>query len=361
MDKGKYKKLNNYHVIFLINGAMTGLGALYLSRDLSPMGYNQWVMLLIFGIVANIAIIPMIKLGLKYPSNNLFEINEKLLGKLLGKIVNIIIIIYGILIVITVSKGYLTLLQITLLTNREIIIPFFFLLGVMIYIVTGGIKLVARFCIIGFFFTIWIMFTAWWSITTGTTSHIFPLFNFTLKEAAKAFHSGFTSLMGFELIMFYFPYIIKQEKVFKYTTIGIWITIPVYIVGVFSCTVYLSPWQLENIKFPLLTLMKAIEFSFIERLENIIVAFWVFLILSTTVAYLWMTKKGIDVLLGKIKTMHLYVSVFIIAIFPLLPIPIKIEKFLLEELHIYIGYGVILLPVLLLLIHKLRSTGGKLE
>src|SRR5690554_3321961 len=170
------------------------------------MGYDQWIMLLVFGIVANIAIIPMIKLGLRYPKNNLFEINEKLLGKLLGKIVNIIIIFYGILIVVSVSEGYLILLQVTLLTNRDIIIPYFFLLGVMVYIVTGGIKLVARFCIIGFFFTAWIMFTAWWPIAAGTISHIFPLFNFTIEEAATAFHSGVSTIFGFELIMFYFPY-----------------------------------------------------------------------------------------------------------------------------------------------------------
>jgi hypothetical protein len=166
--------------------------------------------------------------------------------------------------------------------------------------------------------------------------------------------------MGFELIMFYFPYIIKQEKALKNATIGIWITIPVYMVGVFACIVYLSPWQLENINYTLVSLMKAIEFSFIERFENILVAFWVFLILSTAATYLWMTKKGIDVLLGRIKTLHLYISVFIIGIIPLLSIPIKFEKFLLEELHVYIGYGVILLPILLLLIHKFKYTGGKL-
>lgn len=359
MDKGKYKKLNRYHVIFLVSGTVIGFSSLTLVNDLCPMGYHQWVMVLIYGLIATLTLFPMVSLGLKYPGDNLFTINEKLLGKGLGKIINIFIILYGVLMISGISHDYLTLLQLTILTNRDFTLPLLLLLLITVYIVSGGIKLVARFSIISFFITFWIVIMAMWPITKGTITHLFPLFNFTLEDIVISFNGGYKSMMGYELIMFYFPYIINQKKAFKDAVLGIWVIIPIYLINVIACTIYFSLWQIESLRYPTLSAIKAVEFCFIYRIENILTAHWVFLILSTTAAYLWMTKKGIDGVLGKIRAWHLWISVLLIITLIFIPIPRPLEQFLFQDLTLIMGYGVILWPVFLLLIHKGKSLGGK--
>lgn len=359
MDKGSYKKLNGYHVVFLIVGALVGLSALTLSNDLSVVGYSQCTIILLYGIVSNILLFPMIRISLKYPKNNLFEINEILLGKMIGKVINILIIIYTILIIARASGGYLSLTQTSILVNKEFSLPLLFLFFVMLYIVTGGIKLIARFSIFAFFLSTWMVIAARWPFSMGSLTHLMPMFNFTLKEGMEAFHKGYGAMMGYELIMIYFPFIINQKKAFRHGSIGIWISTGIYFVGVLSCVVYFSPWQLESLRFPLLTVFKVVEYTFIKKVENILSASLMFLILSTMSLYVWAAKKGMDSLFGKRRILHMYLATFVVALLLYITIPIIIESFLFEELLFYLGYGVILWPIFLLAIHGIRRRGGK--
>ena len=93
----------------------------------------------------------------------------------------------------------------------------------LIYIVSGGIKSIARFCIISFFLIVGILFFLKWAIGEGDIKHIMPLFNFTKQEFFTATEKWvYGNVGGFELISFYFPYIIHQKKAFKQASLGIW-------------------------------------------------------------------------------------------------------------------------------------------
>ena len=54
MDKNKFKVLNSYHVVFLVQNVIVGTTVLSLPNRLSSMGYSQWWMPLLFGVIANI-------------------------------------------------------------------------------------------------------------------------------------------------------------------------------------------------------------------------------------------------------------------------------------------------------------------
>ena len=100
---------------------------------------------------------------------------------------------------------------------------------------------------------------------------------------------------GFELISFYFPYIINQKKAFKHASIGLWISIAYSPFSfTFVSVMFFSEWQLKNVLYPVLDLFKEVELSFLERVDVLGITMWVFLILSTTAAYLWVAKKGLD-------------------------------------------------------------------
>ncbi len=353
MDVKKKKVLNSYHVVFLVQNIMIGMGLLSLNHTLSAVGYGQWWFPLLFGVVANITLIPMIWISLQYQDDDLFDIHEKLLGKWIGKLINTLLIVYAVIIFAAVIQKYLDLIQVSVLSDRTIMGHLIIFLLLAIFIIKGGIKSLARFCILTFFLTGWMVYYLKWGIADGEITHLLPLFNFNKLEFFDAFKNGYTAMVGYELIMVYFPYIIKPYKAFKHATIGIWNTIFFYISVTFVGTMYFSEWQLEHLLFPVLKLFQAVDLSFIEQIDTFALTIWVFLMLTTVGGYLWMAKKGMDSVRNKNSQFHIYVAAVLVFIVINLPFPMFLAK--LYETIFLISFGVILWPILLIAIHSVRK------
>ncbi len=339
---------------------MVGVGLFTLPKDLSHVGYNQWLVPICLGILANITLIPVVLLCKRYPEDSLFRITEKLLGKFFGKIVNAILLLYGVVQVASITQAYLRLVQTFTLPQFTLLEPSILLYGVLISIVLGGIKSVARFCIIGFFFTMWMIYYTKWAFQSGQWLHVIPTFEVSGESWVLALHDGARSMFGYGLILFYYPYIINKRKAYLHTTIGIWIVVLIYVIVCIACVVYFSPWQLQNLKYPILNLFQAVQLPFVERIENFGTSLWVYLILSTGSAYLWVAKRGMDALLSKHKnrTWHLIVVAFLSWLLIFGPIPIHFHLKLFDEWSVYYGYGLLVLPLFLLAVHAVRHRKG---
>lgn len=348
------KILNGYHVVFLVQSAMLGTGILTLPRELSAVGYSQTIIPLLFGVIATLTIWPMIWLNSRYPNENLFRINEILLGKTFGKTINLLIIIQITVFIAGTISNYMDLIQSTTLQEQTNTFPLILLLLLLLYIVNGGIKSIARFCILVFFLTIGIYYFTHWAFQKGDLSHIFPLFNFNSSELFDAMKKGYLAIVGYELIMFYFPYIVDQKKAFKHALIGIWITISLCFITVFISVMYYSEWQLKHIKFSILNLFKAGGLSFIERIDVFGMTLWVFLVLSTLAAYLWSAKKGMESISDKKKKYYLYILVFFIFLVIKLPIARDFHEKLFK-VNDYLVYVLVVWPIFLSIIYLLRK------
>ncbi len=354
MSSHKEKLLNRYHVIFLVQSAMVGTGILTLPRDLSAVGYSQLLFPLLFGLIATLTLWPIIWLHTKFPNENLFRINEILLGKGLGRVINLFIILHYTLLIAGVIYKYMHLIQSNALPEQTITMPVLLLILLLIYIVNGGIKSIARFCILSFFLTIGIFYFTNWAIAKGDIRHFLPLFNFSSSEFFNAFKTGYLTIFGYELIMFYFPYIQDQKKAFKHATIGIWISICLCYITVIVSVMYFSEWQLKHIEYSLLSVFKAGELSFVERFDILGVTLWVFLILTTVAVYLWSAKLGIESLFTKQKKNYIYILAIIIFIIAILPLPREYQQKIFIANN-YLAYVVIIWPMLLNLFYLFRK------
>lgn len=360
MDRGKITSLNPYHVIGLVVNTIIGVNLLTLSNALSRMGYNQWWFPFVLGIIVTLSLLPIVTICKRYPDDSLFVINVKLLGKFLGQFFNLIIIVYAILSVTSVNSDYVRLVQTSMVNNETITLPLLGLVLVMLYITNCGIKLIARFCIISFFFTIWMFYYLQWGFQKGGVMHIFPLFNTNLADMLDALNRSYASMFGYEVILFYYPYIKQKEKAFRHAAIGIWICVTVYVLILLTSVAYFSEWEIANLVYPILNLFKAVELSFLERVENLGIGLWVFLVLSTCTTYLWVARRGIEEMVGNQRLWHLLfpaaVSYFLIRSW----IPLEYQEFLFHKVTLWLGYGLVLWPLFLLLLHAIRfGNGGK--
>ena len=354
MSGKKSPVLNRFHVIFLTQNIMFGTGILSLPQKLSSLGYSQGLFPLLFGVIACLTLWPMIWINSKYENDNLFRINEKLLGKWLGKSINLLIVAVYIIFLSSVINNYTTLIQTSALPEQSMVVPLIMLLLVLVYIVNGGITSIARFCMMTFFLIFPTIFFLRWAIEKGEVTHLFPLFNFNGKEALEAMKKGYLSMLGYELIMFYYPYIANKKKAFKYTTIGIWITVLLYFITVLVSVMYFSKWQLENVEYSVLHLLKAGELPFIERIDIFVITLWVLAILATASAYLWTAKKGLESLRNKKKSSHVYILTLVVLLFEWMPLnPGFQEKF--YEINYNIYYGILGWPIVLCVVHLLKK------
>lgn len=351
----KPKLLNRYHVVFLAQSVMIGTGILSLPQQLSSLGYSQAFMPLLFGVIASITLYPMIWINGKYPNANLFQINEILLGKWFGKFINTLLIIQLITFSAGIISDYMHLIQSTALQEQTITGPVLCFLLMLVYIVSGGIKSIARFCILTFFLTIGMVYFTHWAFEKGNISHFLPLFNFfSINDFYEAFKKGYLSILGYELIMFYYPYIVDQKKAYRHSLFGIWISISLCFITTAISVMYYSEWQLENVEFSVLNLFKAGEFSFIERIDIFGITLWVFLIFSTVAAYLWCAKKGVDSLVSKKSNVYLYILAAIIFFIVKMPSSRDFQEKLFTATY-YVGYMLILWPVFLIIVYVIRK------
>lgn len=353
MDTSQKKTLSHYHVIFLVQNIILGTSVLSLPNKLSAMGYSQWWMPLLFGVVANLLLIPIVWLGMQYKNDTLFEIHEKLFGKWFGKVINSLFIVYFIVIIAAVCSSYFELVQVVALINSKINAPLLIFMLMAVYIASNGIKSIARFCIISFFFTLWFIYFLKWGILDGMISHTLPLLNFTTNEFFTATKKGLMAIGGFELISFYFPYIIHQDKALKHASIGLWISIVFSFCFTLVSVMFFSEWQLKNVLYPVLNLFKEVELSFLERIDVLGITMWVFLILSTVAAYLWVAKKGLDSIRSSQKKIHFYILAALIIVVVELPYMEEFQKLLFERVF-YVMYVMFLWPIMLCILHKLK-------
>ena len=351
------KSLNKYHVIFLAQSLMIGTGLLSLPQKLSSLGYSQAFFPLIMGIIASITLWPMVWLCSKYPNESLFRINEILLGKWLGKCINLAFTLQFTIFTAGIISDYMNLIESTALPEQNITLPVLLIIMLFLYILKGGIKSVANFCILTFFITLGLVYFTRWAIEKGDVSHFLPILNFSSHAFFDALKNGYFSLLGYELIMFYFPYIIHQKKAFKHSLIGIWISIALYVFSTSVSVMYYSEWQLKNVKFTILNLFKAGEFSFIERIDILGMTLWVFHILCGVSGYAWCAKKGLESLVTKnlknIKHLSLIIPILVFCLADM-PFSQEFQKNFFTGSY-YVGYIIIIWPIFLGIVYLLRK------
>ncbi|MBO9129842.1 GerAB/ArcD/ProY family transporter [Bacillus sp. 165] len=354
MDVHKQHVLNAYHVIFLIQGAMTGIQLLSLSHDLSDVGYSMWVIPLLLGIIYQIILVYTIALCRQYPNDTILVINQKVLGNFLGKAMNILLFVYTSLIIVLTIRPYIIVVILYTISKENLRIWFlFFLLFNTIYLCKGGIKLIARFSTVSFFFSIMMLILIINVFFEGTWSHLLPLLNTTIKDTALGLHKGSPAFFGWELILFYFPSIIEKKKALKHASIGLWLTACVYFISLIANIIYFNTWQLQHNVFPYNSLLQSFHSSFIERLENIGTYVGMFLVLSTAATYLWAATTAFGNIVKKESHWHVYVVGGILFMFMCTPYSKTAHSYILAVVQ-YLAYGIYLLPLLLMLIRKVR-------
>jgi spore germination protein AB len=105
-------------------------------------------------------------------------------------------------------------------------------------------------------------------------------------------------VIGFELLLFFYPYVKDKKKVLKYSLFAILYTTFLYFVVTFVSIGFFSDMTLKKTIWPVLSMFKIVRIPNLERFEFIAVSYWMLVILPNICLYFWAATRGIKRVFG---------------------------------------------------------------
>ncbi len=354
------QKISPFHIAVLTYMAQAGMVLFTLPRSLADyFGTNGWLVLIPCFLLSafNIWLISLVfRLG---QGRSVFAILEQSVPKMLLYPLYFLLagswLIFGCMI----GKKYVLVFQMLSFPSTN---PMLFKLAIDVLaflLLIKGIQGISKAATLFFWMTAWMILLLAWFIPSFRWERLTP---FLLKgghDQVKGSIEVYSAFLGYELTLFLFPHVKKNKKSIWAIDVGNLFLMLNYLSLSLICFGLFSLNQLKKLLYPVLDLLAYIQFPFIERLENLLYGFFLFLILITLVMYWWAAQLTVQRMMPKLNMKILLLILIFIAY------GISFFAETLEQVNVWItnlGYAVtgiaFGLPTLLIMILLLQRKGG---
>ncbi|WP_270181515.1 GerAB/ArcD/ProY family transporter [Alkalihalobacillus sp. CinArs1] len=286
------EKIAPFHLAILIYMIQSGVTLTKLPRLLAvDFGTNGWIMVILVSFVAccNIFLIGLVnRIG---GGKDLFDIMEALIPRgVMAPFYLLLAFIYSVL-VILIGKDYVVITQVLSFQNTNAYYFIIIMLLLVIYLVSKDVYTITKVTAVFFVFTVWMTLLIFYHIPYMSFTRMTPFFLAEGENFLLGFINLFTAFLGFEIVVFLFPYIDRSKKNwFRSVYIGNMITTFIYLVISIVSYMFFSLEQLKLTSFPVLNLIAFIEIELIERIESFIFTLFLMKIVVSIVMYIWVAK-----------------------------------------------------------------------
>lgn len=300
MKKYAYNELTVLQYIFLIHGAQVGIGVLTMPRELAEgAGTDGWISILIGWVIAVMASLLITGIMKRYPEHTFIDLLPLFLGKWLGKACIVIVALYCALAAAAVFGNAVAILNVWLLPQTPgYIVTFLFAIPAY-QIVRNGLRVLGRYAELIFYLTLWMPIVLMTAYKDTNWLHLLPVLKEGWGPVLMATKSTVLSFLGFELSFFLYPFLQKKQ----YAPIGIVVantlSMLVFLYITLFCYGFFSPDEITQYTWPTLNLWKVIEYRFLERIDIIFLASYLFVLSTTGLPYTYFTVFCTSQLFGK--------------------------------------------------------------
>jgi spore germination protein AB len=284
-------KVSHFLVFYLISSMQIGIGVLGYQRIIAETaGYDAWIAVILAGVSIHIIIWMMFKIA-ETSNGDLISAHSYIIGEKLGKAFSFIFLFYFILLATTVLRTYIEVVQVWMFPNFK---TFWFSLAFLlltVYIIFGGFRTVTGIAFLGTILPMYLVFTFAYTVPFATYENLLPVFDHTIMDLLKASKNMTLTYLGYETLLFYYPYIKEPKRAKKWAHFAILATTSVYTLLTFITFSYFSEAQLEQVVWATLTMWKIVRMPFVERFEYIGIANWCLIILPNICIAIWCASR----------------------------------------------------------------------
>ncbi|MDP4550663.1 GerAB/ArcD/ProY family transporter [Alkalihalobacillus macyae] len=355
------EKIAPFHLAILIYMIQSGVTLYKLPRMLAVnFGTNGWLMIVIvsFIVLVNLLLISFVirfRIG-----ENVFEIMEGLIpAKVMAPFYLLLAITWSLLAVL-VSKDFISINQVLSLQNTNSSMLIVILMILTFYLGVKDIYTISKATNIFFLLTIWMSLLMIYHVPYTSFLRLTPFIFKEGKNAAEGIIQVYTAFLGFELVLFLFPYIDQSKpKWFRSVYFGHMITTAVYTLTCFVSYLYFSLDQLKITSYPVLNLIAYVEIELIERIESFVFTLFLMKILVTVVLYIWASCLLLERVIPKLSRKQSVAFLIISGLLLSLKINVMadVENWLLILGFVAVGFAVGL-PIILLIVIGIRTYRG---
>lgn len=285
------KKIAPFLIFFVLHKMQIGIGVLGFQNIITKSaGYDAWISIILMGIGIHIVIWMMYKM-LKIADGDFIAIHTLIFGRKISKIIGFLFILYFCIFAVTILRTYIEIVQVWMFPELN---TFWFALVFFIlatYINYGGFRTVTGLAFFGTVLPMYILIFFLFTIPFADFTNLLPVFNHSVKEVLIGSKDLTLTVLGFEVLLFIYPFIQNPEKSKKWAHFGILFTILSYLYLAILTFAYFPEAQLEKNIWPTLTMWKIIEMPFVERFEYIGIANWCIIILPNISIAIWCASR----------------------------------------------------------------------
>ncbi|MED4402223.1 GerAB/ArcD/ProY family transporter [Metabacillus fastidiosus] len=336
--------ISPFLVFYIINSMQLGGGALFDLRGMSQhAGYDTWISIIVSGLSMHILIWLLYQI-LNKGKGDIVAIHRDLFGKWVGGFLSLLFISYFLILGIFTLRIYIEVIQVWIFPHLS---PFFFsliFLLVISYFVIKGFRVVTGICFLSILYMLPILLSMLFPLEFAHYSNLFPIMDHSYKDILLSSKEATLSMVGFESLLLFYPFIKNPERSAKWAHLAIIFTTIIYVyVAIITFTFY-NQEQLQHTLWSTVVLWQIIELPVLERFEHLGLSAWLLIVLPNLCVILWGVHHGISQLVTINKKILLIAIIFIIAIVSgFINKRTSIEQLsnLVSEISFYIVYGYI--------------------
>ncbi|WP_409342781.1 GerAB/ArcD/ProY family transporter [Paenibacillus sp. MBLB4367] len=351
------EKLNTMQLTIFIYMIQSGVIIFSLPR-LAAEGYgtNGWICVPLFSfiVMANLLLIyGVYRLG---KGQSIFVIlEERLPQKLLFPVYSVLAAFWAVLGAI-VAKQYVMMLKSTSLPKTSTTLLLLFIIALSVHLLSKGIYSIVKAGSLFFFLSIWTVLLWMFNLFEIDLIRLTP---FIFKGGHDTFQRSlqiYSAFLGYELCMFFFPYVDRKQKLFRAFFAGNLITTFIYTSVSFISFGFFSLHQVLSLSYPTIYLFGYLQSPFLERVDILLFSFFFPKTLITIVMYYWAAQETLRRMLPGQKPNVLAIGIAVaslaVSFIPSIMREVLDWLSLLSNIETLISFGLPLLLIALLVLRK---------
>lgn len=300
-----------FYLFFIIASLQLGVGIMGATRFIyMEAGTDAWISILI-AIAYIFVVLFVMTLTLKqYENADIFGIHKDLFGKWLGNLLSTVYIVYFVLTLFSVLITYIEVVRVFIFPSMSPFTMSVILMILAVYSTLGGLRVIVGVCFLFFILTHWLLFLLIEPAVQIDWDHFFPMFQTPFPVLLAGAKTSSYTFLGFEFLFLVYPFIQNKKGINPPLYLSVaWSGLLLVLITIITLG-FFTGVQVERREWTLLSLFKFQQFSFIERLDFVVVAEWMMVIVPNIILLLWGATYGLRRLFKLPQKLTIYALAF---------------------------------------------------
>jgi spore germination protein (amino acid permease) len=339
-------KLKGISMVSILIHATIGIRIITLPRDVTKYAKNDaWLSVIVMYFVLLATAYSFYWVSSQYTGLNYSQINEVVLGKIIGKLMLVVIGVYIISTIGLSLRVFAESIRLFLLDRTPMNIIMIIMIFTAMLCLKSGIKTISIiFDILLPVFILFIIFLITLPIKATDPKNLLPILHNGIKPVFRGAIEIVDPVLGCGIIGYVLPYIeeVKKKRMIKYIFIGISVTCLFYLAIMLLVIMVFGTNEIQYLMFPTITIYKAIalQTQVFERAEALFMTAWIPTTFTTICVYYLAGFLNLKVLVNTKKDKNIiYILMAIVMIIANIPKDMA-------EMFKYLEYNAVLAQVL---------------